>query len=412
MPIFSYQAIDVDGQEVAGTLEAGGLGAAIDKVRALGLFPGSVNEDSAGGGSLRRFFGVLAGLRFGRKSRQARIALFTRELADLLTAGVPLPLSLSILHDRQKPGRLKNVLRELARDVEAGIKLSDALEKHKKLFGDLCPQLIREGERSGRLEEALAMLADLNQTRLAQAKARRKAFRRPRTVLGIGFLLFLYSYAYALPVLVELFGDWGISHMAPMRCTLDLTVFLKKHFLELLGYPILAFFAAKALLKLRPIRATRDAALFRLPPFRKLSRTIASSQLARPLGMFLSMGASFPDALRGARPAIDNLSATKAVDRIASSIEDGENTADSLEKGRVFHPTILKMLVMAGDADDPAEALQKTADACDDRMEESLAIISEWFTGALLLLFTLLAIWVFITVLAMFDFIHLGGDLV
>ena len=93
MPTFSYQAINVDGQEVAGTLDAGGLGAAIDKIRELGLFPDSVKSDSEAG-ALRRFFGMLAGLRFGEKSRQTQIALFTRELADLLAAGVALPLSL------------------------------------------------------------------------------------------------------------------------------------------------------------------------------------------------------------------------------------------------------------------------------------------------------------------------------
>lgn len=403
MPTFSYQAIDVDGQEVAGTLQAGGLGEAVDRIRALGLFPSSI-KGAAKPGVLRRSFAMLAGLRFGKKSRELQVTLFTRELADLVAGGAPLPLSLSILHDRQKPGRLKNAVRELADDVEAGSELSDALENHKKLLGDFCPQLVRAGERGGRLEEALAMQADLNQRWLTQARAKKKAFRRPFGFLVVGFLLFLYTYVFALPPYAELFSDLGGALGAPTKLTLYLIVFLKKHFLEFLGYPILAFLAAKALLKLRAIRAVRDAVLFRLPVIGRLSRTIASSQLIRPLGMFLSLGVPLPDALRGARPAVNNQSAAKAVDRIASSIEGGENIADSLEKERLFHPMTVKMLDMAGDADDPTKALQKTADACDDRMECSVDIISEWFTGALLLLFTWLAIWLFVIILGILDY--------
>ncbi len=348
MPTFSYQAIDVDGHEVTGSIEAGGLGAAVDKIRMLGLFPGSVKKDSAEADGPLRFFHMRAGLRFGKKSRQARIVLFTRELADLLASGVPLPLSLRILYDRQKSGKLKNVLRELALDVEAGVALSEALEKHKNLLGDISPQIARAGERSGRLAEALEMLADLNQRRLAQARTKRKAFTRPTNILVVGFLLFLYQYVVMLPVLVIMFPYPPYGRHSPwfVKSTLDFIAFFKGYFWLFMGFAVLIALSAKPLLRLTAIRAIRDAVLFRLPPFRRLSRIIAATQLARPLCMFLSLGASFPDALRSARPSANNLSAAKAVNQIASSIEDGGNIADAMEKSRLFHPTIVKMLDM------------------------------------------------------------------
>ena len=406
MPTFSYQAIDADGHEVAGTLEARGLGAAIDKIRMLGLFPGSVNEDSANGDSTSRFFGMLAGLRFGKRSRDARVAIFTRELADLLAGGVPLSLSLTILRDRQKPGGLKNVLRELAQDVEAGAELSDALDKQRKTFGDFPPQIVRQGEKSGRLKEALEDLADFKQRQWAHARAMRKSLGRPVLLLVFGLALFIYLFVILFPALTGSTGIfpsywWHRRRLTPWSVSVTL-VFVgafKSYFLTVAVGGIVFMAARLLLLKVRIVRALRDAAVLRLPFFRKSARALAASQLARPFSALISLGASFPDALKGARHAIDNQSAAKAVGEMALDLEEGEALEDSAGRLGWLSPVAVHLLGKAGVADDPIEILRNAADDCDDRLDATIEARSRAFTSVLLGMFIWLALWLILLII-------------
>ena len=350
-------------------------------------------------------FDKLTGLRFGKKAREAGISLFTRELADLLAAGVSLPLSLSILHDRQKQGRLKNILHESANDVEDGAALSDALDKHKKVFEELSSQIVRRGEKSGRLNEALEALADFKQRQWAHAKAARKSLGRPLLLLLLGLALFIYMYVILLPAFTGTPGGitvyWWRRRPSPwpIAITLAFVAFLKSYLLTATVGGVLFVSTLLLLLKVRIVRGCRDTLVLRLPLFRRCARALAASQLVRPLAALVSLGASFPDALKDARHAIDNQSAAKAVGEMALDLEGGEALEDSVERLGLLPPVAARLLGKTGDADDPTTFLRAVANQCDDRLDAAINARSRNLTSVLAWLFGWFALWLILVII-------------
>ncbi len=409
MPTFSYQAIDVDGHEVAGTLEAGGLGAAIDKVRALGLFPGSVNEDSAGGGSLRRFFGVLAGLRFGRKSRQARIALFTRELADLLTAGVPLPLSLSILHDRQKPGRLKNVLRELARDVEAGIALSDALEKHRLLFDDIFVNIVRATEEKQALPEMLYWHHEATKKDRALKLKAKYFVRIPLTLLVMACLYFILFITISFPPFAEIFLDMGGSLSPRKSFLMNSYNLIHGSSLEILCALIVAIFAFKALSRIKIVRSAWDATLLLLPIWGNIIRKISIARFARTLRALMRIGIPFDRAINIAADTIGNSVLHNSVLIEINNIGNGQGISPLEKTFRLLSPHTLNLVSGSREKKDFSAILAKFADTSEQEVTHLMDIVILLVTPCMILLFS----WGLLTIIvALFTWNGSIGDLV
>lgn len=156
MRTFFYRSIDTKGKEVIGTVQAQSMDRAVNHILNLDFVPVDAvpNEESSTG--IRPMLKRLLGRRIDRR----RLILITRQLADMLSAGFPLPLSISLLSDREGPGRLKSLLDSLAGDVRNGASFSDVLERHPHLFPSFHVAAIRSAERQGLLADGLAALAD------------------------------------------------------------------------------------------------------------------------------------------------------------------------------------------------------------------------------------------------------------
>ena len=384
MPTFSYQAIDADGQEVAGTLEAGGLGAAIDKVRALGLFPDSVKDDSAEAGAPRRFFGVLAGLRFGRKSRQARIALFTRELADLLAGGVPLPLSLSLLHDRQRSGGLKRILSNLAADIDGGVRLSETMAKYPKSFGEFYVSMIQTGEDNGNLETAVQDLAQFLEEDNALIKKTTRRTGRSLLKLFAGYWALIYLtrviryFTGGIFSEIPLFEPNSIS--GRLLGTIDLLMtWTEQTWFFILWCGIFSLLGMKALDLFGPSRRVRDHLLMRSPYSRRRVKNVSVIQFTKAIGTLMACGAPVDRSLTPAIKAIDNRAIPRKFTRISGMIKGGATVAHAFEKSGLLAPLALSMIAAGERTDSLDSALLKVADIYGPKV----AIPSRHFVEAL-----------------------------
>ena len=399
MATFSYQAINIDGGETTGKVEAGNLAAAVDRVRTQGLFPSSITPDVDSLG----LTGLLTSLSFRKKPREIELAHFSRELADFINSGVPLPLSLSVLSDRQQSGRLKNILRELADDVRAGAGLSKAMEKHKSFFGEIYLQAIRTSEKTGKLDAALSGLADLKHKQRTYSQAIRKAIRQPKNILAFSLILFLYLYVLAYPLLLMSVYGWRWRRVTPwpIAITDDLIAICKNFFWPVLISGIFIYIVAKLLLRVKSIRTIRDSIILKLPIFGKISRRIAAAQFARPLCMLISLGISFPDALRIAKNAIGNLAITKDVKRVASDIGTGDDPEQTLDRLAFISPLVATMISMGAKTDGAEELLRKAAKTCDDRAEAAVTGFSKSLAFVFKVIPFVLATWFFLVLLVM-----------
>jgi type IV pilus assembly protein PilC len=389
MPTFSYEAINKHGSETTGTVEAGTLEAAVNRIRSLGLFPRRINSDNA-----LIFPDRLSPMPTTRKkAKEAQLSNFTAEFADLVKSGIPLPLSLSILRDRQKPGQLRTVLSALADDVQAGTDLSAALEKHKHFFGEMYSQIVRAGEQKGKLEIALAGLADIMQERNVNSKIVRDERNNLIRLLIICQYILAYFYLSLLPsfahvlIAAEIDLPWHVVH------TIKLAAFLGMYYWPIIWLTVLAIVMLKLLERFQRIWAIRDAIAVNLPVFGELSKKIAAVQLARPLSLLISMGTSCSDSLTIAKQAITNRTIAKGIDRIAS-----ENRGDASARQLMKHVEILPlevslMIAAAIDVGNSEDLLRDAARLCNNHLETATIEISRRFVAGLMMLFLGLFIW-------------------
>lgn len=374
MPTFSYQALDVDGQEVAGTLEAGRLGAAVDNIRALGLFPSSIKGD-AEAGALRRFLGMLAGMRFGKKSRKARIALFTRELADLLAGGVPLPLSIAILHDRQKSGRLKKILSKLTTDVDGGIPLSEAMAEYPETFGEFCVTMIQMGEDKGDLETAVQSLARFLEENNALVKRTTRRTGRSLLKLYAGFWVVIYL-TRIIGNFIFMGGEssgylWfeaGSTSNQVLRAIFSFMTWTELAWTLILLCGILSLLGMKLLDLSGPSRSVRDRFLLGSPFSGRLVKNVGLIQFTKAIGTLLAGGASLDRSLTPAIEAVGNRAMSGKLSQVSSLIKGGETVANALEKSGILAPSALSVIAAGEQTGSLDSAMLKVANIYDSNL--------------------------------------------
>jgi type II secretory pathway component PulF len=386
MPTFSYQAIDVDGRQVAGTLEASGLSAAIDKVRALGLFPDSVKDDSGESDDSPSFFDTLAGLRFGKKAREAGISLFTRELADLLAGGVSLPLSLSILHDRQKPGKLKNVLHELATDVEAGVALSDALDTHRLWFDEIFVDIIRAAEEKKALPKALHLCDEIVKNNHALELKARCFVDIPLKLILTACLYFIFFITISFPPFANIFMTWRWAISSRKAFLLDTYNLIHGSSLEIVCAFIVAILAFKALLRIRILRSLWDATLLLLPVWGNITRKITTVKFARTLGALIRFEIPFGRAIDIAANTIGNSVLKKNALIQVNNILNGERVSPLRKRFRLLNPHTLNLIYDSRGEKAVSTILSRIADTCEQEVTHLMGSVILLVTPCLIFL--------------------------
>ena len=219
MPTFQYEAMNAAGQEVKAEIDAGTADEAIAKIRTQGYFPTKVKEKAAkkgktgapaaaGGGAKSSKKGF--NLSFGGVSTKV-ITQFTRQLSTLQDAGLPILRSLRILEQQQKPGTLKNVLGDVAGDVESGSTLSESMSRHPKAFDRLYVNMVQAGETGGVLDVILQRLAEFMEK--AQKLKRRVigAMIYPSVVICFSVLIVTGIMIFVVPKFREIFKDFKTS---------------------------------------------------------------------------------------------------------------------------------------------------------------------------------------------------------
>ena len=230
MATYQYEAMNAAGQEVKAEVDAITTEEAIAKIREQGLFPTKVKEKAG-----KRKAGGGAGIKRGKKPaassgfakvKEKQLVQFTRQVATLQDAGLPILRSLKILEQQQKPGLLRQVLHEVAEDVEGGSTLSEAMEKHPKCFDRLYVKMVAAGEAGGVLETILNRLAEFRE---AAQRLKRKvvgAMIYPVAVLTFSGGIVLFIMVFVVPKFQQIFADFGTELPAPTQFLIDLSDWL------------------------------------------------------------------------------------------------------------------------------------------------------------------------------------------
>jgi len=333
---FRFEAAHEDARVEAGELEADSARAARAALRARGLVPISVEAVDKRGQAFSRLS--------SRGLGASDLALATRQLASLLTAGLPLDVALATLVEQADSDAQREVFRGVRADVTAGHSLADALARYPKVFPQVYYATVAAGEQAGSFSIVLERLAQFLEERQALRGKLLAAATYPAlvTVIALGIVLFLMMYV--VPQVVQVFEQTRQALPWPTRALLAVSWFLRVFGVWLLLATIGGAYALRAALKRAGPKAAWDRAVLRSPLFGRLARGIDTARFASTLAMLVEAGVPILRALAAAEATLTNSVLRASVMEATQRVREGVGLARALRPTKAFPPVLIRLI--------------------------------------------------------------------
>lgn len=369
---FVYRAVDPRGGSVVkGTIEAASESAVTGKLKAQGLTPLEV--------TLKSNTGLNKDIKLpgATKTVSARtLAVFSRQMAGLINAGLPLMRTLAILIEQTDDKKLQPALVQVQADVESGSSFSAALARHPQTFPPLMLSIIKVGEAGGFLGSALGSIADNYQREAELHNKIRAAVTYPAIVLVIAIIGVLVMVTFVVPIFEGMFKGLGSSLPLPTQ----ILVTISNNMWWII--PAIVLVVVVALIWWRTNRHTEqyrrfvDPIKLKMPVFGKLTTKIAVARFARNLSMMLNAGVPIIQALAIVGQASNNWKIEQAVRDVQESIRQGRSFAAPLAKAEVFPAMVPQMVSVGEESGTLVEMLSSIADFYEDEVETATSQLS------------------------------------
>ncbi len=368
MPVYEYKGVTSSGRNVSGVQDGEGLKAVKSKLKKEGIIVLEIRE----GSSTRAARRETLSFKFGSRVRLGDVANATRQLATLLSSGLPLMDALSILVEQEENDSLRGALSSVRDTVREGATLADALKENPKVFSQLYINMVSAGEASGTLEITLDRLADFldEQVRFRGRISAALAYPAFMTIIGFGMLLFIFTFV--MPRIIGMFQD--MKQQLPFITLMLLVVvrFLSSFWWALLLALAGGLYYFRRYAKTQAGKENIDARLLRLPVFGPLVRMIAVSRFTRTLGTLLQSGVPTLAALDIVRNVIGNSVLANAVQKARENVREGESIADPLRRSGLFPPVVVQMVAVGEKSGELEKMLLKISDSFDRTVETRL----------------------------------------
>lgn len=373
MALFAFQAVRASGDAVSATIDAVTQAEAIERVREQGLILVSIVPATAANlsaqGERRSFFAQL--LRPRKVTREGIIA-FTRDLANLISAGLPLDRAFELLTSLADSPPLAALMQDLRDRVRGGKPLSGALAEHPKHFDRLYVNMVRAGEASGTLGPVLQRISEF-QERSAELRSNVKnALIYPFVLIGVALAAVGVMMFYVVPKFGATFKQFGKALPPSTERLLAISDFLRQD-----GWMIVVAFAALFILARGRLR-TPDGQMkwheqkLRLPGFGDLFTKIEIARFARTLGTLLGNGVSLLPALTIVKDTVDNLALAKSLDTVVSRLKEGHGFSRPLMEAGIYPKLAVHMVAVGEETGKLDSMLMKVADVYDHEVNTSL----------------------------------------
>ena len=398
MPTFNYVAMDSRGKETKGTLDVASQNEAISRLKEMGYFPTKVVEaekpkakgdkkgkaksgggGGGGGGKKRSSFNLnikIPGL--GARVKPKILTTFTRQLATLVDAGLPLLRGLRVLERQEKNATLRNIIGDLATAIEGGSTFSEGLAQHPKVFNRLYVNMVKAGELGGVLEVVLNRLSEfMEKAEKIKGKVKAAMFY-PSAVIIVAVAILTILMVFVIPKFEQIFTDMldGRGLPAFTEFVLSISRTISNHFV-LTSISVVAFFILfRLFIKLKFGRRLFDNFKLHFPVLGPVVSKVAISRFARTLGTLVSSGVPILQALTIVRETSGNVVISQAVGDVHESVKEGETITAPLEESRVFPPMVISMVDVGEQTGALPEMLMKIADNYDDEVDNAVAAMT------------------------------------
>jgi general secretion pathway protein F len=365
MPTFRYSAYKTGGSEVTGTIEAGSLNEAKQRLKNDGLYPKEIAAaDEAGGPKGLQLFRSKVGL--------PELSLMTRRLATLLGSAVPVYEAISTLYEQERPGELRKMLSRVRDRLAEGTSLAKALAAEPQIFSDSYIGMVSAGEASGALEVVLERLAEFleDQDAVRSKVITSLAYPILMVVVGTGVMLFLL--AFVVPKIVTVFEESKATLPLITVILIKVSNLVRKGWWALI---ILGFVASSALKKLKSneaLRQKRDRLLLKLPLIGPLLQRLILSRFAKVLGLLLMSGVPVIKAIEITGEAIVNREYRFFLMEASEELIQGGSLSASLKKSPLFPPLLVHLVAVGEKGGELEKMLIKAGEAFEKEFEAAV----------------------------------------
>ncbi|RJP21316.1 MAG: type II secretion system F family protein [Candidatus Abyssobacteria bacterium SURF_5] len=387
MSTFQYTARDKAGNVLNGVLDADNKQDLLQKLRGKGLVPTSVNEGgpAAARTASRKAVAAAGAAVKGKKVKPDEMVLFTRSLATMVNAGLPLLQGIDIMIEQTESQNFKKVLTQVGQDIEAGLTFSDALKKHPRAFPELYSSMVRAGEASGNLDGILVQLAEYLEATEKLKREIKSAMTYPVIALVIVVAIAAGLLIFIVPKFKEIFDSLGGQLPMPTLVLIAISNAMRSYALVFLGLGFALIVGLRYYISTTTGRYQFDSFKLRLPVFGSLFRKVAVSRFARTMSTLTRSGVPVLAALEIVERTIGNDVISRAVRESQSSISAGATIADPLAKSGVFPLMVTRMIDVGEKTGALDELLSKISEFYDQQVEAAIASLTSMIEPMLIL---------------------------
>jgi general secretion pathway protein F len=375
MAAFQYRAIDADGRNLTGIVEADSARAARTQLRERGLFPVEV----AASGSRKSGIGAT------RKLRESELVLLTRQWAALLTSGLTVEQALSALGDQAERDAVRHVLAGVRSEILAGYSLRAALDRFATSFPMIYRASVAAGEKSGELAKVMNQLADYMERRDELRRKTLQALIYPAIVALVALLVVTGLLTYVVPQVVSVFQSGKQQLPWLTRALMGLSAFLREWGWLLVVLIVGGITAFRYSLREEAVRRRWDAWLLTLPLIGRHLRTLDTTRFASTLAILVGSGVPLLSALDAGRQVVVRLPLRDAIGTASDRVREGMSLSRALGATRRFPPLLIHMISSGEATGQLDQMLERAARLQQGELETRTAVLTSLLEPLLLL---------------------------
>ncbi len=360
--IYAWEGKDKTGKPVRGEIRAGGEAIVNVTLRRQGVMVTKVKKKT---------------MRSGKKITDKDVSLFTRQLATMMKAGVPLLQSFDIVSKGHSNPSMSKLIQDLRADIETGTSLNNAFRKYPLYFDALFCNLVGAGEQAGILEDLLTRLAVYKEKTLAIKSKIKSALMYPVSILGIAFVVTAIIMIWVVPAFKSVFASFGADLPGPTLIVMGISDFFVQWWWAIFGGLFAGlYFFFQSWKRSAKMQRTMDLLLLRAPIFGAVIRKAAIARWTRTLATMFAAGVPLVEALDSVGGASGNALYLEATKRIQNEVSTGTSLTMAMQNADVFPPLVTQMVAIGEESGALDEMLGKVAGFFEDEVDEAVAGLS------------------------------------
>lgn len=365
MTTFAYVALDPAGKKRSGFIEADDQDQAIAKIVAEGRYVLEIKPQSKSASGEHHHHGHS-------KITRADVALFTRRLADLASAGLPLDRALQVVAEQSESGRLAHIAESALEDVRGGLSVSQSLAKYPKVFNEVYTQTLRAGEASGQFSEVATKLAEFQENEVTRRSQISAALLYPSVLAGVAVTVIIFLITFVMPRLSKVFEDLGDDLPATTRFLLASTDFITNNALIIVGAIVGAIVLYRGWAATEAGALARDRLFMNMPVVGPVISKAIVSRFARVLGTLVYGGVPILEALQIAGMSAGNKLFKVTSERVAQDVREGRPIAEAMRDDGGFPPVLIHMVAIGEETGDLPLMLGRVSDSLDFEVDNGV----------------------------------------